>query len=164
MSIFRRATPSDTVFIMRLLREFYREKGAIYAGIPFDEGTTAAMIDHVILHGIALVGPTSCAGAFVLPFTFNARAIQAHVLYWYFREAREIAIFDEMLKICRDLKITHLCAAAPLNTAVGRYYRKKGLMVSETQYIIDLQKGLQPTPEQVDNGSVMEPDQIGGPS
>jgi len=134
---FRLATASDIPFILELLREFYRKAGAVvFAGIPFDGPSTILTIADVLARGLCLVGPSSCAGAMFYPFAYNHNARIAFVQFWYFKNAREIAIFEALCGACKAAGATHIWAAslAPKH-AISRWYQKKGLSECESEHI-----------------------------
>lgn len=132
--IYRKAKPEDVVFIARLLREFYTKVDAY--GIPYDHASMIVTVDDMVDRGICLVGPTSCAGAFVTPFPSNSNYTVAHILFWYFQKKREIGIFLELLKQCKEQGVTHVSCSShfPKNT-IGRFYKKCGLKPVEIQYM-----------------------------
>jgi N-acetylglutamate synthase-like GNAT family acetyltransferase len=134
-SIYRKATRSDVVAIAKLLREFYSRVGEVYK-IPYDHASMIVTVDDVVDRGVCIVGPTSCAGAIFYPFPSNSECLVAHVLFWYFQKRREIGIFLEILKLCKEQGATHINVAShfPKNT-IGRFYKKCGLKPVETQYM-----------------------------
>lgn len=137
--MFRPAVITDASFILGLLREFYDKAGHIY-GIPFDDKSTLKLIHAVIADGICLVGSSSCAGASFYPFTFNERAIIAHVRFWFFKNCGEIRILDELKARCREAGATHMAASshAP-NHTIGRWYVKHlSFTPCETEYLTSL--------------------------
>lgn len=143
MSQFRPATLHDGLFIGRLLKEFYAEKGVSAYGIPYDHASTLRTVQGVIQHGICLVGPSSCAGALLIPFPYNGDVIIAHVAFWYFKNAREMEIFELLMQHCAAAGASHINAAShyPENR-IGRHYDKFGLNASESTWLgrIDLAK------------------------
>lgn len=137
--MFRPATYEDAPFISELVGEFYSHVGAVYRGIPYDFETGVAAALAVIKNGICLVGPSSCAGAVLKPFDWNRAFIVAHVAFWYFRSAREMAIFDALAALCRDAGATHVYANShfPQNN-VGRFYASRDFLPAECGYFIAL--------------------------
>lgn len=132
---YRLATLHDVVPIARLLREFYHREGDIY-GISYDHESTVATVDEVVNHGICLVGPTSCAGALIRPFPYNHQAHIALIPFWYFRNRREIGIFQVLLKACVAAGATHINVASHYpHNIIGRFYRKCGIQPVEVQYL-----------------------------
>ncbi|MFA6239969.1 MAG: hypothetical protein WC655_03525 [Candidatus Hydrogenedentales bacterium] len=133
---FRLAVPGDIPFILELLREFYRRAGAVYAGIPFDGPSTILTVAGVLAGGLCLVGPSSCAGANFVAFPYNHTALVAHVQFWYFKNAREIAIFEALCDACKVAGATHIWASshAPGHT-IAKWYRRKGLSECESEHI-----------------------------
>lgn len=140
--LFRPATLHDGLFVGRLLKEFYAEKGGIY-GIPYDHASTLRTVQGVIDHGICLVGPTSCAGAILVPFPYNGDVLVAHVVFWYFKNAREIEIFERLMQHCAAAGAVRITAAShyPENR-IGPHYSKFGMEASESTWLgrIDLAK------------------------
>jgi hypothetical protein len=155
MSAFRRATSEDVVFVCRLVKRFYARSGNIYR-IPYDHESALAAVYDTINTGICLVGPQSCAGAIFLPFPFNQSAIVAQVIFWYFEQRREIAIFDALLEECRANGATHVNVAAIGNGPGRRFYQARGLTMVETQYLGPLQNNsLQSNVEEVKAGPMI---------
>ena len=135
MTAFRQAEASDISFILGLLREFYRKAGSVY-GIPFDGPSTIITIGEVMRKGVCLVGPTSCAGALVLPFPYSYKARVANVVFWYFKSSREIKIFDELMAACKTAGATHIIAAShPPHHTIAKLYQRKQLLPSESWFI-----------------------------
>ncbi len=137
---FRRAVPGDIPFILELLREFYRRAdGERLYGIGFDGPSTILTIADVLAHGLCLVGPSSCAGANFLHFPWNHTALVAHVQFWYFKNAREIAIFEALADACKAAGATHIWASshAPSHT-ISKWYARKGLSECESEHIREL--------------------------
>jgi hypothetical protein len=132
---FRHAEASDIAFISRLLREFYQKQCDIYQ-IPFDYPSTVLTVGRSMIHGVCLVGPSSCAGAILGPFPFNHHAIVAMVPFWYFRRPKEIEILAVLISECRAMGATHINVAShfPKNT-ISRYYSKRGIIPCETQHL-----------------------------
>lgn len=137
---FRRAVPADIPVLLELLREFYRRAdGERIYGIGFDGCSTILTISNVLARGLCLIGPTSCAGAIFWPFPWNHMALVAHVQFWYFKRAREIAIFEALADACKAAGATHIWASshAPKHT-VARWYARKGLSECESEHIRQL--------------------------
>lgn len=96
-------------------------------------------IQDIIDRGILLVGDTSCAGAIISAFPFNNQASIAWVVFWYFRNKREIGIFKELIEQCRQAGATHINTSSHFpNNTVGRFYHKCGLASCEIQYLAPL--------------------------
>lgn len=142
-NLFRAATLHDAVFIARLLREFYAKAGTEY-GIPFDYESMLISVDDAIRHGICIVGPTSCAAAYLDIFPCNCDYSVANVKFWYFQQHREITIFEELIRLCATAGATFFTGSshAPDHT-IGRHYEKKGMKPVETVYMGPIQKLLQ---------------------
>lgn len=134
-NLFRAATLHDVVFIARLLREFYSKAGTEY-GITFDYESMLVSVDDVIRHGVCIVGPSSCAAAYLDVFPCNCNHTVANVKFWYFQQHREITIFEELLRICGAMGASEFTGSShsPDHT-IGRYYQKLGLKPVETVYI-----------------------------
>jgi len=133
-SEFRPAVASDLLKIGRLVREFYHKVGGVY-GIEYSHDDAMNLISGLIARGICLVGPTSCAGALVMPFPYNNKAQVAYVAFWYFQESREIRIFEELLRRCAAAGATHVSAASHFpHNRIARWYLKLGLHPVEGQF------------------------------
>ena len=132
---FRPAQSSDVLFILDLIRDGYKKHCSIY-GIPLDGKSAMFTIANVMALGVCLVGPSSCAGAFLAPFPYNNKAVIAQVAFWYFKSSREIRIFDALCQACKEAGATHINAASHFpNNAIGRHYIKNGLHNCEIQSI-----------------------------
>lgn len=132
---FRKAELSDASEIVRLLGALYQRSGDSY-GIPFSWPSAWQTACDVILNGLCLVGPNSCAGAIIQPFSFNYEAKVAHVVFWAFHTPREIRIFDALCMVCKMAGATHIKAAShPPTHTVSRRYRKLGLHPTELYHI-----------------------------
>jgi hypothetical protein len=133
--VFREATFDDIPRIVDLLQEFYWNKGAIY-GIPFDAATTMITVEKVVRHGVCIVGPNSCAGAMIVPFPYNHAVMIASVIFWYFKQSRELKIFPTLAGLCRKRGAEHLSVAShfPENT-ISRYYNNWGFAPAETLHV-----------------------------
>lgn len=134
---FRLARTDDIPFILELVRELCRKTGLNDRyGIPFDGASAILTIGGVLANGLCLVGKSSCAGAVFFPYPYNHAAKIAHVQFWYFRNAREIAIFEALADACKGAGATHIYAASiPPRHTVGKWYRKKGLSECESEHI-----------------------------
>lgn len=136
---YRLATLEDVVFIARLIKEFYGKMEDSYK-IPYDHESTLITIDETIRRGVCLVGPTSCAGAFINLFPFNCNYAVANVDFWYFRNPREIEIFYALCQECRARGATHISASSHFpKHVIGRFYEKLGMFPAETVYLGDLE-------------------------
>jgi len=125
MTQFRPAAFDDIPFITNLLAEFYAKQGTASYGIPFDAQSTLLTVERVVRHGICLVGPTSCAGAMLMPFPYNHNVVTAHVMFWYFKRAREIKIFETLIACCLKARATHVSASSHSpRHIIGRLYEK----------------------------------------
>lgn len=132
---FRPAQSSDVLFMLNLVRDGYKKNCSVY-GIKFDGPSTLLTIANALTRGLCLVGPSSCAGAIITPFPYNHNAQVATVLFWCFKSSREIAIFGELLKHCRDAGATHISASSHFpDNSIGRFYAKNGLHNCEIQSI-----------------------------
>lgn len=135
---FRPAIVDDVPFITSLLSEFYHRAGSIY-GIPFNEASTIQTIRQVLDRGVCLVGPSSCAGALLCKFPYNHDAIIAQVAFWYFKRPKEIAIFDALMKACKERGATHINATSLTSCpAIQRHYEAFKLTPVEIQSIREL--------------------------
>lgn len=131
---FRTSTLADIPFITGLLCEFYAKAGGIYR-IPFCEMSARLWVQAVMERGVCLVGPSSCAGALLIPFQLNNQVTAAYVEFWCFRQAREIGIFDALKQACCDAGAQRLFVSAQVQTpAIRRYYLKKGLQQCAAQF------------------------------
>jgi len=133
--IWRLAGPADIPHIVELLREFYADREELFE-IPFDLASTVASVREILSTGVCVVGPTSCAGATFHPFIVNHGVRVAFVQFWYFREARELLIFDVLVDECKRLGATHVTAAshAPEFT-IGRLYGRRGMEPKELHFM-----------------------------
>lgn len=129
---YRLVEKSDVGLVYRLLSEYARNQGQIY-GIPVDPDSVADLIAKLMHRGIFIVGPRSCAAAMINPFPSNHEASVAHCVLWYFKTPREIKIFEELKRLCKEAGATHFSAAShfPDNTML-RYYARLGLRPTET--------------------------------
>lgn len=125
--IFRRAVLSDAPFVARLVREFYvGQDYNITYGIEFDYESTLATVTAIIERGVCILGPHSCAGAYVAPFPFNHTQRVAYVQFWFFNRKGEAAIFKKFLQALES-EVHHVWAVShPPHHRVGRLYRKLG--------------------------------------
>ena len=147
---FRQANFEDTVFIARLLRELYTKAGRAYGGIRYDHETTLITIEDAIRRGLCIVGPTSCAAAFLEPFANNCDHLIGVVKFWYFQKPREIRIFEEIMRLCKEQGATEISGAshAP-DHVIGRYYAKLGLAPAELVYVGNIENCCKAHPERV---------------
>lgn len=118
-----------------LMRRFASNHGKVY-GVPFDYPSAVLWIERVLKIGLCLVGPSSCAGAVLCPFSWNQKVVKANVEFWYFVSAREITILDSLLVDCWAHGATHAGVSShhPANT-IGRRYEGSGLLAVETYHI-----------------------------
>lgn len=125
-----------------MLRRFYEKSGDIFH-IPWDHESTLETISDAIQKGACLIGDNSCAAAFFFTFPFNRNVKIAYVVFWYFTKAREMAIFEELAKACRDAGCTHFNPSSlwPMNT-IGKHYERYGLKPTETQYLGEIERVL----------------------
>jgi hypothetical protein len=132
MSNFRQARLDDIPKIESLLAEFYAKQGHIYQ-VPYDRNSCLRTVTETVLNGVALVGPSSCAAAMILPFPYNSDAHVATVVYWYFKSAREIRILESLRMDCMELGATHFSVAShPPHHRIARHYEKLVLSPVET--------------------------------
>lgn len=127
-ALFRRAVLQDAPFVARLVRELYHQPAieAAYA-IPFDYESTLDTVARVIDRGVCIVGPHSCAGAFISPFPFNHAAKIGYVQFWHFRE-KEFAVLKELFEQLKSLGVNHVWAVShPPAHRIARLYQKLGL-------------------------------------
>lgn len=134
---FRRAQFSDVPFVAALLCEFYNRNDPP-EGISFDWSSVVLWVEETIRLGLCLAGPSSCAGAVVSEFPVNNTAKVAHVRFWYFREAREMPIFRELLEQCFAAGATHVTVARRGDDEIGRLYGQMGMSPVETEYMGEL--------------------------
>ena len=132
---FRPAQSSDVLRMLNLIRDAYTKNCSIY-DVKFDGQSTMLTIASVMSRGLCLVGPSSCAGAIITPFPYNHNALVATVMFWCFKSSREITIFEELLKQCRESGATHISASShfPSNILL-KHYSKFSLQPAETQVI-----------------------------
>ncbi len=132
---FRPAQSSDVLFMLNLVRDAYKKNCSVY-GIKFDGPSTLLTIANALTRGLCLVGPSSCAGAIITPFPYNHNAQVATVLFWCFKSSRELAIFGELLKHCRDAGATHISASSHFpDNNLKKHYARFSLQPVETQVI-----------------------------
>ena len=132
---YRLANLNDVTFIARLIREFYNKTGGVY-GIPYDHESMLITIDETIRTGICLVGPNSCAGAYINLFPSNCEYAVASVKFWYFRTPREISIFKALCEEAKRRGATNIDASSHFpNHTIGRYYERFGMKPAETVYL-----------------------------
>ncbi|HEU4343698.1 MAG TPA: hypothetical protein VFU31_19280 [Candidatus Binatia bacterium] len=137
--MFRRATPADGVFILRLLRGFYNRHCLPAYKIPFDPESAMVTIDEIIAGGIMLVGPSSYAGAIITPCLWNFEYRLATVMLWGFKTPSGIKIFEAIVDECAKAGATHLIASShPPYHVIARHYAKFGLTECERQHITRL--------------------------
>lgn len=130
------ATLDDVLFISGLLRRFYRHDGEKLYQIPYDHDSCIHSVEREIENGVVVVGPRSCAGATIFPFTFNYSIKLAQVLFWTFENPRECLVFDALCRECakRGAAVVNVASLAPKHGA-KKYYARRGLYVAEAHHI-----------------------------
>ena len=132
---FREASVSDIPFIVGLLRDFDRKLGPVY-GSRLDDASAVQTLARIIISGICIVGPTSVAGAVLQPWMWNRSVVFAEVAFWTFKNAREILIFDELLRRCKEAGATHVAVQSHFpHHRIARFYAKRQLTPCETSHI-----------------------------
>lgn len=130
-----------------MLRRFYQRSGSVY-GIPYDHASSLATVLDCIVRGICLVGDKSCAGALMLPFPYNRSRTVAQVVFWYFENKREIAIFDALLRDCRQAGADFVDAAAlPPHMTGKRFYGVRGMAPVEMHFLGSLENHCKTPPK-----------------
>lgn len=146
---FRLATHADVIFVAQLVREFYRKSGSVY-GIPFDYESAIRTVEECIDDGICIIGPSSCAGAIITPFPYNRRIRVAQVLFWYFRDPKEVRVFDALWVACIEIGAHRINAATIAPEGVGKnFYQRRGMTLAECHHIGGFIKPLQKVPKAV---------------
>lgn len=141
-SIFRRAEFTDGIFLANCLRQFYREHEQLHH-IPYNHESCLEAVSDILRRGLCVVGPASCAGAYLVSWPFNKSALIAQVFFWWFGARRELGVFDALVNLCRDNGATHVNVASLAPAFAGAsFYRKRGLKVIERHFLGQL-KSLQ---------------------
>lgn len=136
--MYRSAQNSDLEFIVAILLRFDSKTHQAY-NIHAEESSVRETVRKIILDGICLVGTRSCAGAFISPYPWNYSQKIATVAFWYFESHRQIGIFKELMKRCRDSGATHISAASHFpKYTIQPYYEKLGLSPCELQSMSQL--------------------------
>jgi len=132
---FRIATVADAASVAKLVARFYKRDGGVYR-IPFDYESCLDAVADVLVRGVCVIGPKSCAGAHLVQWPFNKDEIVAQVFFWCFEDTREVAIFDYLLQICQQLGATFVNVAAIGPKHSGKqFYQKRGLKCVETHFL-----------------------------
>jgi hypothetical protein len=132
---FRPATFDDLHHITRLLKEFYLKAGSQFE-IPYDHESTMEYVVTCIRGTVCLVGETSCASAYLAPWTRNKSVIVANVNFWYFQKRREIMIFEALTRACLDAGASHIFAAShPPENIAAAFYGHCGMKPVETWHM-----------------------------
>lgn len=136
VSEFRTATPEHATRIAHMLRRFYLRLAPECYGIAYDHESMLSTVLECIERGVCLIGERSCAGALFYPFPFNFRVKVGQVVFWYYESMKEIAIFDELDRACREAGADALCVSALSNRLIGlHFYAKRGLHLAEGNFM-----------------------------
>jgi len=133
---FRLATVKDTLFIAGLLRRFYKRSGSSLYHIPYDHESCVLSIEDTINRGVVMIGPSSCAGALIVPFPFNFNIQVAQIFFWFCEDKREVGVFDALLKECanRGAAVVNAATLAP-DHGGKRFYARRNLAPVEVHHL-----------------------------